>query len=72
MCRLVKSLDVSATYYPSTLVRMQMGGVSTSGIKNTIILNKEVYRALRSNGIYTNIFMLLSKYPSKIRQFFKK
>jgi glycosyltransferase involved in cell wall biosynthesis len=72
LCRLVKSPGLTATYHPGTLVQMELGGVSTSGIKNTIILNKEVYRAVRTNGIYTNIFMLLSKYPSKIRQFLKK
>jgi len=72
LCRLVKRTDFRAIYYPTTLVRMQMGGVSTSGIRNTIVLNKEVYQALRSNGIYTNIFMLLSKYPSKIKQFLKR
>lgn len=72
LCRLVKLPGLKATYHPKTLIQMELGGVSTSGIKNTFILNKEVYRALRANGIYTNIFMLLSKYPSKIRQFFKK
>jgi len=72
LCRLVKDLGLMAVYFPRIIVRMQLGGVSTGGFKNTVLLNREVLRALRGNGIYTNIFMVLSKYLSKIKQFFKK
>ena len=48
---------------------MQIGGVSTGGIKNTILLNKEVLRACLENNIDTNILKILSKYPSKLIQF---
>lgn len=70
-CRLVTNYKFKAKYLPKVLVRMQSGGVSTGGIKSFFLLNREVFRAIRSNGIYTNIFMLLSKYFSKIWQFFK-
>lgn len=50
------------------LVRMQTGGVSTAGWRAKIRLNKEVLRACRENGVKTNIFMILSKYPSKIME----
>ena len=33
-------------------------------------LNRETYQAILKNGIYTNIFMLLSKYFFKIKEFF--
>jgi len=72
LCRLVRYTDVKSLYLPQILVRMQFGGASTGGIRNSILLNKEVLRAIRKNGIYTNIFMLLSKYPSKILQFLKR
>lgn len=72
LCRLVHYSDLKSVYLSNVLVRMQLGGISTGGIKNTILLNKEVLRAIRKNGIYTNIFMLLSKYPSKILQLLKK
>jgi hypothetical protein len=45
---------------------MGLGGASTGGLKKTFILNKEVIRACRENGIYTNWLMLLSKYPRKL------
>ena len=69
LCRVVHLKKLRSKYLPVILVRMQMGGVSTRGIKNTFLLNIEVLRALKENNIYTNIFMLLSKYPSKIIQF---
>jgi hypothetical protein len=69
LCRLVHYTNLKSVYLSSVLVRMQLGGVSTGGFRNTILLNKEVFRAIRKNGIYTNLFMLLSKYPSKILQF---
>ena len=72
LCRVVQYPNLKAVYLDKILVSMQLGGISTGGFKNTIMLNKEVIRAIRQNGIYTNIFMLLSKYPSKILQFLKR
>jgi glycosyltransferase involved in cell wall biosynthesis len=48
------------------LVRMQTGGVSTGGWRAKIRLNQEVLRACRENGLKTNIFKVISKYPEKI------
>ncbi len=71
LCRVINYKNLKSIYLHSVLVQMQLGGISTKGLKSTFILNKEVYRALRSNGIYTNLFMLLSKYPSKFFQFLR-
>jgi glycosyltransferase involved in cell wall biosynthesis len=68
LCRVVHYADLKSVYLPNMLVRMQLGGLSTGGFRSSILLNKEVFRAIRKNGIYTNVFMLLSKYPSKILQ----
>lgn len=53
-------------YLPEVLVMMRVGGVSTGGWGNTILLNKEVLRACRENGIQTNILKILTKYPLKL------
>jgi glycosyltransferase involved in cell wall biosynthesis len=53
-------------YFPKVMVKMRQGGVSTKSLKSTWILNKEILRACRENGIRTNVFKLLSKYPRKI------
>lgn len=57
---------------PEALVRMRTGGISTSGWRNTLLLNREVLRACRENDIETNMFKLLSKYPAKLLEFLVK
>ncbi|MBS0150340.1 MAG: glycosyltransferase [Nitrospira sp.] len=57
---------------PETLVRMRVGGISTSGWRSTLLLNQEVLRACRENGISTNIFKISSKYPVKFLEFLVK
>ncbi|MDG1143871.1 MAG: glycosyltransferase family 2 protein [Burkholderiales bacterium] len=57
-------------YLPKVLVRMQTGGVSTNGWKSKVLLNKEVLRACRKNGVSSNIFKVLSKYPMKLMELF--
>src|SRR5581483_9999855 len=37
-------------YVPEVWVKMRAGGVSTGGLRSTILLNKEVLRACRENG----------------------
>ena len=72
LCRLTSKLDFNAIYLDKTFLRMQLGGISTKSFRNTILLNQEVIRGIKQNGIYTNIFMVLSKYPRKIWQVIKK
>lgn len=59
-------------YLPRVLVNMRIGGVSTGGLRNTILLNCEVLRACRENGIYTNPLMILSKYPFKLLELVRR
>ncbi len=58
-------------YLPEVLVRMRMGGISTGGWRNTLLLNREVMRACHDNGIRTNWLKILSKYPAKILELFR-
>lgn len=57
---------------PEVLVRMRIGGISTGGWRNTILLNREVLRACLENGIQTNMLKILSKYPAKLLEYFFK
>jgi len=54
------------------LVHMQTGGVSTSGLRSKILLNREVLKACHENGLQTNLFKILSKYPRKILEYINK
>lgn len=53
-------------HLPEVLVNMQTRGVSTGGLRAKILLNREVLRACRENGVRTNMLKILSKYPMKL------
>jgi glycosyltransferase involved in cell wall biosynthesis len=53
------------------LVLMQTGGVSSNKWSAKFQLNKEVLRACTENGISTNVFKILSKYPAKFMEYLK-
>ncbi len=53
-------------HLPEVLVNMRTGGVSTAGLRAKLMLNREVLRACRENGIRTNMLKILSKYPAKL------
>ena len=59
-------------HLPEVLVRMRTGGISTAGWRNTLLLNREVLRACRENGIPTNMLKILSKYPAKLLEYFHR
>lgn len=54
-----------------SLVCMQLGGISTSGWRATLQLNREMMRACRANAIPTNWLKILLRYPLKILEFFR-
>ncbi|KQM81675.1 glycosyl transferase [Sphingomonas sp. Leaf23] len=56
-------------YLPRVLVHMRLGGASTDGWRAKLTINREVVRACRENGIYTNLAMIMSKYPLKVLEF---
>lgn len=58
-------------HLPEVLVRMRTGGISTGGWRNTVLLNREVLRACRDNGIPTSLLKILSKYPVKLLEFLR-
>ena len=59
-------------HIPEVLVCMRTGGISTGGMRSTLLLNQEVLRACRENGIDSNWWKILSKYPAKFLEFFQK
>lgn len=53
-------------HIPEVLVHMQAGGASTGGWRSKVLLNREVLRACRENGLQTHMLKILSKYPAKL------
>ncbi len=72
LTRFLAKNKLNYSYIKEPIVKMRIGGASTSGIKSNYILNKEIIRACRENGIKTNWIKVLSKYPKKILGLFKK
>jgi glycosyltransferase involved in cell wall biosynthesis len=56
-------------YLEIPFVSMRTGGVSNNSFMSNIILNKEIARACRENGIYTNYAFIYSKYLLKFSEF---
>ncbi|WP_044874954.1 glycosyltransferase family 2 protein [Pseudomonas sp. LFM046] len=70
--RLLLVSELSFSRLEKVLVRMRSGGASTAGIRSSIRLNREIVRACRSNGIYTNLLFVLSKIPFKLLELLKR
>ena len=58
--------DLHYKHLPSVVVNMQAGGISNSSWRNRLLLNREVVRACKENGIHTNLLKILVKYPFKL------
>jgi glycosyltransferase involved in cell wall biosynthesis len=71
LVRFLYTYKISYSYMQEVLVKMRVGGVSTS-FSSIWINNIEALKVCRENGIDTNIFKILSKYPTKFLGFFKK
>lgn len=72
LTRFLGKYHISYSYIKEPLVTMRLGGISTRNLKSNFILNHEIIRACKENGIYTNWPMVLSKYPQKLLGLFKK
>jgi glycosyltransferase involved in cell wall biosynthesis len=70
LARLLFIHKISYSYMREVLVKMRIGGVSTS-FSSIWINNIEQLQVCRDNNIDTNIFKILSKYPRKILGYFK-
>ena len=71
LVRFLYTHGISYSYMREVLVKMRVGGVSTS-FSSIWINTLEQLQVCKDNGIDTNIFKILSKYPTKLLGFFKK
>lgn len=66
LVRLLLKHHITWEFIDETTVKMRAGGVSSSGIKSSWVVNSEVIRACNENGLYTNIFFLVLKLPVRL------
>ena len=57
---------LKAAYLPECVVIMRMGGMSTSGWRSNLVINREDLRALRAHGIWSCMPLIYLKYLFKI------
>ena len=66
LIRILAVHQTSYVYVPKAVVQMRSGGASTASLMRNWVLNKEIVRACKDNGIYSNMAMLLPKIPIKL------
>jgi glycosyltransferase involved in cell wall biosynthesis len=59
MMRFLEVRRIRAKYIPVVLVNMRMGGTTNKNIRNVVMQNKEILRALKSHGLSSSILKLI-------------
>ena len=62
---------VPAKYVPLDFMKMRTGGRSTNGWKANVLLNQEIVRGCKENGIWTCMPLLFLKYFIKVFELIK-
>ncbi|HDR51636.1 MAG TPA: glycosyltransferase [Mariniphaga anaerophila] len=70
MLRVMEVHCIKSYYLNKTLVRMSMGGVSTSGLQSTVTITREMHRAFKENGLPFNLPKYMFYKALKLREFF--
>lgn len=60
---------IKTRYIEMPFVKMRAGGISNKSLGSRIVLNREILRSCRENGIKTNYLNIYSKYVFKIFEF---
>ena len=68
LLRLLRTQKISWGYLAETTVKMRAGGASSGSYKSRLLLNREIVRACRQNGLYTNMLLLLLKVPLRLME----
>lgn len=70
MLRVMHRHSISTSYLPETITKMRTGGESNVSLNNRLRANREDRKAWKLNGLKPNLFTLIRKPLSKIKQFF--
>lgn len=71
MLRFLYKYNVSTVYIPRVLIKMRTQGNSRPGLRNTLRMMREEYRAWKSDNLNPNIVTFILKRLIKLRQFLK-
>lgn len=70
LIRYLYRYNINSKYLQTPFVTMRTGGISNKSLKSNIVLNSEIIRACRENGIKTNVINVYSKYFVKVFELF--
>lgn len=68
LLRMIYVGKIKTKYIPQQFVTMREGGASSSGVASHKQINKDHLRALKENGVYSNICLLALRYVYKVRE----
>lgn len=71
LVRLLLTQHISWGYIREITVNMRAGGVSNDSYKSRLQLNREIVRACKDNGLYTNSLFLLLKLPLRFLEYLR-
>lgn len=66
IARILTQQNIKMQHLSKVLVKMQLGGISTSGWAARLQMNREILRACAENGIKTNLLNIWLRYPAKL------
>jgi hypothetical protein len=66
LVRLLLKQHISWDFIDEVTIKMRSGGLSNSGFKSNWVVNREIIRACKDNGLYTNMFILGLKIPVRL------
>ena len=72
LLRIIYVGNIKTKYIPKDFVTMRTGGASTAGLSSRTQIMKDHLRALKANGIYSNVFLLSLRYIYKVYELVRK
>ena len=72
LLRIIYVGNIRTKYIPKDFVTMRTGGASTAGLSSRTQIMKDHLRALKANGIYSNVFLLSLRYVYKVYELVRK
>ena len=72
LLRIIYVGNIKTKYIPKDFVTMRTGGASTAGLSSRTQIMKDHLRALKANGIYSNVFLLSLRYVYKLYELVRR
>ncbi|HKP32974.1 MAG TPA: glycosyltransferase family 2 protein [Chitinophagaceae bacterium] len=69
LMRFIFTYNITTSYVPDVFVYMRTGGVSNKNFFSRYVLNKEIIKACKENGVNTNMFLISLKYIFKVFEY---